>query len=47
MALAARTVLHPAMSETRQQILILHLAEPDLGAPTVAWALYDGSRPAR
>ncbi len=32
--------------ETRQQILILHLAEPDLGAPTVAWALYDGTRPA-
>lgn len=34
------------MSETRQQILILHLAEPDLGSSTVAWALYDGARPA-
>ncbi|MDE0047111.1 MAG: hypothetical protein OXO54_07755 [Chloroflexota bacterium] len=31
---------------TRQQVLILHLAEPDLGAATVAWALYDGSQPA-
>ena len=30
----------------RQQILILHLAEPDLGASTVAWALYDGTCPA-
>lgn len=33
------------MSETRQQILILHLAAPDLEAKTVAWALYDGSKP--
>ena len=46
MALSARTVLQPAMLDTRQQILILHLAEPDLGAQTVAWALFDGSRPA-
>ena len=29
----------------RQQILILHLANPDLAAPTVAWALYDGAAP--
>ncbi len=34
------------MANTRQQILILHLAEPDLGAATVAWALFDGTRPA-
>ena len=34
------------MSKTRQQILILHLAEPDLGSSTVAWALYDGALPA-
>ena len=46
MAVPARTVLQSAMSETRQQILILHLAEPDLGAQTVAWALFDGTRPA-
>jgi hypothetical protein len=30
----------------RQQILILHLSEPDLGSRTVAWALYDGAAPA-
>jgi hypothetical protein len=34
------------MTETRQQILILHLAYPDLASHTVAWALYDGSLPA-
>ena len=34
------------MSELRQQILILHLAFPELHSPTVAWALYDGSLPA-
>jgi hypothetical protein len=33
------------VSEQRQQILILHLANPDLAAPTVAWALYDGTAP--
>ena len=46
MALAARTVLLRAMAKSRQQILILHLAEPDLGAQTVAWAIFDGTRPA-
>ncbi len=46
MASPARTVLELAMSDTRQQILILHLAEPDLGAQTVAWALFDGTCPA-
>lgn len=30
----------------RQQILILHLAHPELDAPTIAWALYDGAAPA-
>lgn len=34
------------MSSTRQQILILHLTNPDLGSRTVAWALYDGAKPA-
>ena len=29
----------------RQQILILHLANPDLAAPTIGWALYDGAAP--
>lgn len=33
------------MSRLRQQILILHLAHPDLSANTVAWALYDGAAP--
>ncbi|WP_274652129.1 hypothetical protein [Paenibacillus humicola] len=33
------------MNRTRQQILILHLAQPDLETRTVAWALYDGSKP--
>ena len=27
----------------RQQILILHLSNPDLAASTIAWAHYDGS----
>jgi hypothetical protein len=35
----------PNLSDERQQILILHLSHPDLAAQTVAWALYDGSRP--
>lgn len=34
------------MSNVRQQLLILHLALPDLNSKTVAWALYDGSLPA-
>lgn len=34
------------MSDLRQQILILHLAHPELDATTVAWALYDGAAPA-
>jgi hypothetical protein len=33
------------MTQLRQQILILHLAHPDLAANTVAWALYDGAAP--
>jgi hypothetical protein len=33
------------MSQTRQQILILHLALPSLESDTVAWALYDGATP--
>jgi hypothetical protein len=33
------------MSNLRQQILILHLADPDLESRTVAWALYDGAKP--
>lgn len=33
------------MSELRQQILILHLSDPELESPTVAWALYDGAAP--
>ncbi len=35
------------MNVTRQQILILHLEQPDLNSKTVAWALYDGSKPMR
>ena len=31
------------MGELRQQILILHLSNPDLDSQTVAWALYDGA----
>ena len=30
----------------RQQILILHLGNPDLDSNTIAWALYDGAVPA-
>ncbi|MBA2391266.1 MAG: hypothetical protein H0V70_00795 [Ktedonobacteraceae bacterium] len=33
------------MSKVRQQILILHLASPNLESDTVAWALYDGATP--
>lgn len=31
------------MAELRQQLLVLHLAGPDLASGTVAWALYDGA----
>jgi hypothetical protein len=31
------------MNTLRQQILILHLSNPDLAGRTVAWALYDGA----
>ena len=31
------------MSKVRQQILILHLALPNLESDTIAWALYDGT----
>lgn len=34
------------MSKLRQQILILHLSDPELGSRTIAWALYDGAAPA-
>ncbi len=34
------------MTRHRQQILILHLGSPDLESHVVAWALYDGARPA-
>lgn len=34
------------MSTVKQQILIMHLALPELGSQTVAWALYDGTLPA-
>jgi hypothetical protein len=34
------------MSKLRQQLLILHLTNSDLASGTVAWALYDGARPA-
>jgi hypothetical protein len=30
---------------TRQQVLILHLANRSLDSSTVAWALYDGASP--
>lgn len=33
------------MGKLRQQILILHLKNPDLDSDTIAWALYDGSLP--
>jgi hypothetical protein len=31
------------MSNLRQQILIMHLSNPELNSNTVAWALYDGA----
>ena len=34
------------MSELRQQILILHLSNPDLASSTIAWAAWDGAAPA-
>ena len=34
------------MTVLRQQILILHLNNPDLSSGTVAWALFDGAAPA-
>lgn len=34
------------MAQVRQQILILHLTSPDLDSATIAWALYDGAKPA-
>lgn len=33
------------MTAIRQQILILHLAYPDLASHIVEWALYDGTLP--
>lgn len=33
------------MSATRQQLLILHLAGPNLETRTIAWALYDSTIP--
>ncbi len=33
------------MESLRQQILFLHLENPDLNSRTVAWALYDSTRP--
>ena len=33
-------------SQIRQQILILNLAAPELDSQTIAWALYDGAKPA-
>jgi hypothetical protein len=32
------------MSKLRQQILILHLANPSLESNVVAWAIYDGAK---
>lgn len=34
------------LNNLRQQILILHLAKPELQSETIAWALYDGAAPA-
>jgi hypothetical protein len=34
------------VSKLRQQILILHLSNPELSSNTIAWALYDGAAPA-
>ena len=33
------------MANLRQQILILHLSNPDLASNTVAWAMWDGAAP--
>lgn len=33
------------MQQERQQILILCLSDSDLASKTVAWSVYDGSRP--
>ena len=33
------------VSEERQQIMILHLSNPDLASSAVAWAVYDGAAP--
>ncbi len=33
------------MSQLRQQIMILHLSNPDLASSTVAWATWDGAAP--
>jgi hypothetical protein len=33
----------PTASATRQQLLILCAASPDLLSPVVAWSLYDGA----
>lgn len=33
------------MSTVRQQILVLCLSDPDLESQTVAWSLYDASKP--
>ena len=32
------------MTSARQQVLVLHLNDGDLGSTTVAWAFYDGTR---
>lgn len=32
------------MSQVRQQLLVLCLADPDLESHTVAWSLYDGAK---
>ena len=31
------------MTSARQQVLVLHLTDGDLGSTTVAWAFYDGT----
>ena len=31
------------MNRTRQQLLVLHLRNADLGSEIVAWAVYDGT----
>ena len=33
----------PNLSRLRQQIMILHLSNPDLDSSTVAWAAWDGA----